>query len=381
MKSGSIATVIPNPFHLMDHREGEDRVTYAFGAALAAGDGALVVALLRTLGAEVPDATGPIEVEFQPPGPTSRPDARFDLATGMAVFFENKIVPGALYRDQILRHIASFGTVRHTSPKVLLAITPDDQPPDWWMPLAKEHPTMVFVHGSWRRVRDWARLAAAEDGRGELSQFLLKAFVEYLEERSGMTMTTATFDSQRMDRVAQGAGNWLDDLTKQHAAQEAFFADVASRLRSALGQGEDEPWIKVASRWGETWTPVSTYIEFWWPTPTLSNMPVTHMWGEAYLDEKTKKIELRTGILFEGKAQVAAWYGTAQEVAAHTFGDRYWNYRRGGAYAEVWASQPLNLAQLPTTAEAVANDFLTWVTKALPEMATTAGQPTGKPVP
>ena len=66
-----------NPFLIGTQRDGEDRVTYALCAVLAVGGAALLVDLLRALGTQMPDAVGPLEVEPQVNGPTSRPDARF----------------------------------------------------------------------------------------------------------------------------------------------------------------------------------------------------------------------------------------------------------------------------------------------------------------
>jgi hypothetical protein len=361
--------VIPNPFLVVAQREGEDRVTYVLGTVLAAGGATLLVELLRALGADVPDAIGPLDVELQSTGPTSRPDARFEIPGGTAVLFENKIVPGMLDEKQIRNHLAAFGSARPSARKLLLAITPDRSPPDWWMHLARAHPHILFVHGTWAAVAGWARTAASNEARSEVMRLMLDGLIGYLEQRSGMIMTTASFDPQRMARVAQGAGSWLKDLEEHHAAQEAFFSNVASGVRTALGSGEDEPWMKIASRWEKAWTPVSTYLEFRWPTPKLAEMPAAHVWAEAYLDKEAGEITLRTGLLFEGRAQVAACYGIAQEVASQTFGDRYWDYRQGGAYAEVWASQPLDLERLKETQDAVVADLVTWVTTVLDAMA------------
>jgi hypothetical protein len=369
----TVTSVIPNPFLVVSQREGEDRVTYVLGTVLAAGGATLLADLLRVLGADVPDAIGPLEVEFQPAGPVSRPDARFEIAGGTAVLFENKIVPGMLFEEQIRGHLDSFGAARPSARKILLAITPDPSPPAWWGPRASAHANILFVHGSWRVVVDWARLAGADGSRSELARFMLDGFVNYVEQRSGMIMTAASFAPERMARVARDAGSWLKDLEEQHAAQEAFLTGVASGLWKALGRGEDEPWMKVGSRWGKTWTPVSSYLEFWWPTPKLHDMPTAHVWTEAYLDEKEGAIKLRTGVLFEGRVQVAGWYGIAREAASRTFGGRYCEYRQGGAYAEVWALQPLDLARLEATQNAVVADLVTWVTVVLEAMATGSG--------
>ncbi|WP_437551002.1 hypothetical protein WME97_08445 [Sorangium sp. So ce367] len=360
--------VIPNPFLIVAQREGEDRVTYALGTAFAAGDASLLVELLRALGANMPDAVGPLEVEFQVVGPTSRPDARFEIPDGTVVLFENKIVPNTLNEEQIKHHLDSFGAVHSSARRVMLAITPDMSPPQWWTRVAGTYPDVLFVHGSWKAVADWCRIVATNETRNDVTRLVLDWVIEYLKQRSELMITKATFDPKRMARVACEARSWLKDLEAQHDAQETFFSNVASALRTALGCGNGEPWMKIASRWGETWTPVSTYLEFWWPTPKLLGMPSAHVWAEAYLDEQDGKITLRTGLLFEGKAQVAAWHGRAQEVASQTFGDRYWDYRRGGAYAEVWAGQPLDLERLAATNNAVVADLVAWITGVLRAM-------------
>lgn len=361
--------MIPNPFLVVAQREGEDRVTYVLGTVLVAGGAALLVDLLRALGADIPDAIGPLDVEFQSPGPTSRPDARFEIPGGTAVLFENKIVPGMLNEEQLRNHLDVFGSARPSARKILLAITPDSSPPDWWLQRVSAHPGVLFVYGTWTAVVSWARNAVRDDARSEATRLLLEGLIGYLEQRSGMIMTTASFNPERMVRVAQGASSWLKDLEEQHAAQEAFFSKVASGVRTILALGEGEPWMKIASRWGKTWTPVSTYLEFRWATPKMREMPAAHVWAEAYLDEEAGKISLRTGLLFEGRAQVAAWYGIAQEMASQIFGDRYWDYRQGGAYAEVWAWRPLELEHLEATQNAVVADLEMWVTKVLDAMA------------
>jgi hypothetical protein len=365
---------MPNPFLVVAQREGEDRVTYVLGTTLAAGGAELLVNLLRALGADVPNATGPLEVEFQTTGPTSRPDARFEIPGGAVVLFENKIVPGTLAEDQVRRHLDSFGAARPSARTILLAITPDESPPAWWKSRADAHPKTLFVFGAWKTVMRWACVAAADESRSELTRTLLNGLVDYLEQRSGMTMKTTAFEPERMARVARDAGSWIRDLEEQHAAQESFLSSVAAGVRAALGCSEGEPWMKVASRWGKTWTPVSTYLEFWWPMTNLAEMEAAHVWAEVYLDEESGEITSRTGLLFEGKAQVGAWYGIAQEVASRTFGERYWCYRQGGAYAEVWASQPLDLAQLGATRDALVTDLVTWVTRVLDAMAAESPQ-------
>jgi hypothetical protein len=328
---GAMTNLIPNPFLIVAQREGEDRVTYLLGTALASGGASALISLLRALGADLPDATGPLDVEFQTAGPTSRPDARFEIPGRAVVLFENKVVPGILFEDQVRNHLDAFGSVRPSVPKILLAITPDSSPPSWWASCVGSHRGVLFVYGAWSTVAKWARHAAADDDQGELTRTLFDWMIDYLKQRSALMTPVATFTPEQLARVVRGAHSWLQDLEEHHAAQEALLSNVASGLRHAMGWSESEPWMKVASRWGETWTPVSTYLEFWWPTPKLRDMPSTHLYTEVYLDEHDGKIALRSGLLFENKVQVAAWYGHAQDVASRTFGDRYWDYRRGGA--------------------------------------------------
>jgi hypothetical protein len=358
-----------NPFLIGTQREGEDRITYMLCVLLEHGRAELLVELLRELGANVPDVRGPLTVEPQVNGPVSRPDARFEFPDGATVLFENKMVPNSLREDQIRGHLEVFGATRVGAMKILLAITADSSPPTWWESMVRQQAPVLFAHGSWRAVASWAKRAADAPGRDPVTRYLLTGFVEYLCEQGGITSTPAGFDPARVARVCHGAHAWIEDMQAQHSAQEAFFEEVAGEFRARFPT-DDGLTLKIASRWPD-WSPISTFLELTPSKLRQPGVPPMRVWAEAYLDTaaEPRTITLRSGLLLEGKSTVSTWFGLAQTIAQDVFGERFWCWHHGGAYAEVWASRSLMLTQLDATRDGMAEDLVTWATTIIDQMA------------
>lgn len=361
-----------NPFMIGRQREGEDQVTYAFACTLEVCGSGPLSALLKRLGFEWEEASGTVLAKVQESAVTSRPDARLEVPGHLVVLVESKVVTDALSPRQLRDHLDAFGSARSGVSRVMLAVTPDREPPSWWDGLADERDDVVFLHAAWSDVAHWADEQADGADDGSSASHLLRALSDLLVRQRLAHRIDTEFNSTTIARVEHGAREWTDALRQQHAAQEAFLGSVKSAFLDRVGEGiREQASTKLASRWGvRSWSPVSTYLDVRLRHHRLPDWREQRLWVEVFLAtwDKPHRLQIRSGLLLEGRRTVLRWHGIAKDEAARAFEDRMWPYRSGSSYAEVWARRPFRAESVEAMREEVVADMLAWVNDLLPAL-------------
>jgi hypothetical protein len=223
-------------------------------------------------------------------------------------------------------------------------------------------------------VHAWAKAAISKQ-TAEAARLLAGWFVGFLEhERLAANMTT-DFDADTVQRITGGADQWCRDLNRQHAAQEAFLAKAADEFWDRIERGSRPAQRdhQVFSRWKQEDAPfpVSSALDFWWPTPDLVGWPRLHIWAEINLevDPADRGLKMRSGILLgsfglgvrDSQRLIAAWFGRAQRAAEDTFGQRFYEWHYEASYGEVWAQSSFDIQNVDAMRAQLVDDLVNWV--------------------
>lgn len=367
-----------NPLLICTQRPGEDQVTYALACTLqeAGSDG--LGSLLAALGLDLHLPAADVVAEVQPLGLSTRPDARIEVPGHLVVLLESKAVPDSLRGDQVEGHVEMFGAVPAGLCRVLLAITPDASPPGWWPEVAHAHDPVIWLHGTWQQVFEWARIGA-EKGGGETTGLLLRGLRDLLRHEGLGRAVERHFDAARVGRVQQCAEALIGDLVAQHDTQEALLEDVLRAFEKRIvaeGVASDRPVSRVASRWRDPhcWSPVSSYARIDWSTCPLEDWPMQTLWVEVFLDRgeqlgQPARLRLRSGVLVEGRAAVQRWFGRLQDAGKARFDARYRDWHRRSGYGESWAYRDFAVEDRQGMVDGLVDDLAAWVAVVLPALA------------
>ncbi|MCC7352438.1 MAG: hypothetical protein IT330_01680, partial [Anaerolineae bacterium] len=329
-----------------------------------------MVSLLRHLGAAVKECTGPIDVQLQPPALVSRPDAQFQVPNRLFVVFENKIVARTLRQVQIRGHLDLSKTQPSSVHRVILAIAPDQEPPEWWEGIKGSTNQVEFVYGSWRQVFNWAEASGSDDAYGPESRLIFGLLVDYLRQERVVKSASTTFAPEVVRRFEKGTAQWRADLSQQYQVQEAFLKDVASAFfDDLLRRGEKIiPKPEIKSGWYEPdsllWGPVSSVLEFQWEGTPLPGWPQQSFWVWIYFDTAQPsgcRLILKVGLLLQG-AHYVQWFGALREAAQKEFKERL-EAKDWGAeyYREVWANTiPFDVSRQDKMLRQAVDDLKRW---------------------